>query len=102
MLYTVNNRYGELNWQAQGVNRVAQNIRNLLCLWMAEVPYDRLRGMDTGVEDTPVTQIAVRVAMHVDRVLQWEPRARLLDTRFRLEDGHLIVEVDVEIAEGLG
>ena len=44
MTYTIKPGSGNLNWSAHGMDRILQNVQNLLSLAAYEVAFDRTRG----------------------------------------------------------
>ena len=53
MTYTIKPGSGNLNWSAHGVDRILQNVQNLLSLAAYEVAFDRTRGLPTSLMDMP-------------------------------------------------
>lgn len=51
MIYTIKPGSGNLNWSAHGVDRILQNVQNLLSLAAYEVAFDRTRGLPTSLMD---------------------------------------------------
>ena len=99
-LYTVDNMPDEIPFHAlNDVERTLQNVKNLLRTRKGEIPYDRLRGFDTGLYDLPITKMREKLPEEIDRVLLWEPDARARTaTAEILPDGSTRITVVVEIA----
>lgn len=100
-VYTLDNRPAAINWEAKGETaRTLQNCKNLLMLRMGEVPYDRLRGLDPAIFDAPVSDLRGRLRREAELALGWEPDARVIAARARVEglNAPLIIEIDVEVA----
>lgn len=73
--------------KAEGNGSAQTCAYNLLSMVRGEVPYDRLRGMDAGITDAPMTTAFGRVAENVNWVLKYyEPRASTEDTSLLIED----------------
>lgn len=99
--YTIDNRSGAINWEVgAGNERILQNARNLLCAKLGEVPYDRLRGLNTAVFHKGMETANVLAVQDVDRLMEWEPEiAQVDEVRAFLSDGQIIIEADVTIDE---
>jgi hypothetical protein len=68
----------EINWGANGVARVAQNVLNLISTRRYEVAYDRLMGLDPDLIHKPVDQlIALATSEIIDLISTREPRATI-------------------------
>ena len=80
------------------IGRLLQNARNLLRLRTGELPFDRKRGLDTGLYDVTITEANEMILPEVDRLLGWEPRVRAMSAEvYRTEDGETVVEAVAEI-----
>lgn len=65
-----------LNWAAKGVERIAQNILNLITTWRYEISYDRTKGLDTSISDKPANIAASMYIAEIYRLIDtYEPRA---------------------------
>lgn len=97
--YEVDNGPGGELYRGMGeTGRILLNVKNLLRTTMGEIPYDRKRGLDPTLFDMNMQEIKTWITMEADRVLGWEPRARLENARAELtEAGELKITVTVEI-----
>lgn len=90
---------GSLHWDAKGTDRIAQNVRNLLCLTRYEVAYNRILGLPPELPDQPAeaaARQAVREAKEL--ILRFEPRARVLAITPVLDgEGNMTLEVTLEV-----
>lgn len=90
----------KLDWTAKGVQRILQNVRNLISTWKYEVAYSRIKGIDPSIIDRPAD---VAAALYVAEVYQvvgdYEPRAALQDVQFTGvdEEGNMQFRVVIEI-----
>lgn len=101
-VYTIDNRPARIQWEARDwITRTLQNCKNLIMLQMTEIPYDRLRGLDTAIYDMPITTVARTLREEIDRVILWEIDATVRDVRAYPSNGEAdapyIIEVDVAI-----
>lgn len=101
-IFTIDNRPARIQWETRDwITRTLQNCKNLLMLQMTEIPYDRLRGLDTGIYDMPTTSVAKILREEIDRIMLWEIDATVRDVRAYPSDGTsdapYIIEVDVAI-----
>lgn len=100
MLVSINTQNFKLAWNAKGINRIAQNVFNLISTFKYEVAYDRTLGIDGSFIDKPLTiAIAMATAQIYDIVAEREPRASVTDVNFISVDdtGNLQFEVVVDI-----
>lgn len=100
MLVTINTKNIPLDWTAKGINRIAQNVFNLISTIKYEVAYDRTLGLDGSFIDAPLpVAIAQLTAQIYDIVAEREPRATVKSVDFKSIDdtGNLQFEVVVDI-----
>lgn len=72
-----------INWSAKGVDRIVQNISNLLNTFKYEVAYDRTLGMTGNYIDKPKdVAIALAAAEIHELIAQREPRAKIIDVLY--------------------
>lgn len=72
---------------ASGNGSAQQCARNLIDMIRGECPYDRLRGLDGDLTDTPMTGAFGLVAEDVGWTIKYyEPRADAQDTALLIED----------------
>lgn len=58
-----------LNWNAQGDERILQNVVNLINTWKYEIAYNRQKGMETSTIDRPHDVAAALYVSEVFRVV---------------------------------
>lgn len=99
MQYMIDNSPGAIDWKADDfVQRTLQNCKNLLMCRKGEVPYDRLRGLDPAIYDMNMAQLREELLPELDRVMEWEPDAEVVDAEATLmENGGLRIRVTLEI-----
>lgn len=100
MQVTINTQSYKLAWNAKGIDRIAQNIFNLITTFKYEVAYDRILGLDGSFIDKPLPiAIAQATAQIYDVVAEREPRAKVKNVSFTTIDdsGNLQFEVVVDI-----
>lgn len=99
VLYIVTNEQEPINFRPESeIERVLQNVKNLLRCKMGEVPFDRGRGYDPTIMDVPRTEVDGPMLREIDRVLQWEPRVRMVRTETEaLEDGETLIRVTLDV-----
>lgn len=88
-----------INWSAKGVERILQNIGNLLNTFRYEVAYDRVLGRDPAISDKPFEQaVPALIAETYELIEEYEPRVNLKDVTITKEDG----EIQIEVVVGIG
>lgn len=100
--YVIDNRREAIDFEhAQDeTRRTLQNAKNLLMLRQGEVPYDRMRGLDTALEGMPITRVRERIVQELDRVMLWEPDAEVVDADASLDaQGRLLITATIEVNE---
>jgi len=100
MEYIIDTSDSNLNWNAKGNERIAQNVRNLLRTWRYEVAFDRTRGLEPSILDKPLNEAIALYTAEVYRVVQdYEPNAQVKSVQFiGLDDeGNLQFRVVIEI-----
>ena len=77
--YTITNLAEEIPFEVEnGAWRIVQNAKNLLMTRVGELPFDRLRGFDASLYNKPMDQFRAELPREVDRLLIWEPRAKMI------------------------
>lgn len=89
-----------LDWSAGGVDRIAQNVKNLISTWRYEVAYNRTLGIDPEIMDKPSDVAAALYAAEVFRIVaDNEPRATVKEVKYiGVDDSgnmHFKVVIDV-------
>ena len=100
MLITINTGNFILDWTATGINRIAQNVFNLISTFKYEVAYDRTLGIDGSFIDSPLLKAITQATAQIyDIIAEREPRASVTDVNFISVDdtGNLQFEVVVDI-----
>jgi len=89
LLVTINTKDSNLDWTAKGIDRIAQNVFNLISTYKYEVAYDRTLGIDSSFIDKPLPiAIAEATAQIYDVIAEREPRATIESVDF--------IEIDKE------
>ena len=101
MRTTITNAPGEIDWLAEGGDRAAQNVRNLIRLWQYEILLDQRAGINPDILDLPVSEGARALEADIRRVIgEREPGADVLDVFIALDTaGRYAVSVELEVAE---
>lgn len=99
MRISADNRDRALDWGTlAGAQKIAANLCTLLRLVRQEVPYDRARGLDPALVGTPVQRSDPEIRREVDRLMRWEPRAKLVDLQITHQrDGSVLLELTAEV-----
>ena len=102
--YQIDNIADPIDFQEDNiVKRTLQNAKNLLMCHTGEVPYDRLRGLESRVYDLPMNELRTRLIPELDRVMMWEPDVEVVDAEATiLPDGgglYIKVIIDIDIDE---
>lgn len=88
---------------ANGNSNVAVCVHNLLLLTRGEVPYDRIRGIDSNILDKPVDEAQPLLEEDIRWLLEtYEPRADLSDleiSNLAAQVGDFGLEVDIDVDE---
>jgi len=98
--YRITNRQEPIDFENSGnmVARTVQNAKNLLMTQMGEVPYDRLRGLDPALYHLPMEKMRQALLPEMDRVMLWEPDARVVEaTATRNENGEIVIACVIEV-----
>lgn len=82
------------------VMRTIRNAKNLIMLRMGEVPYDRRRGLNPIIFDLPYDEAEALIVQELDRCLQWEPDAEVVEGWLEIRNGETIVHCVIEITIG--
>jgi hypothetical protein len=83
MQATINTGDTKLDWGAKGINRIAQNVKNLTRTYKYEVAYDRTLGIDPTFVDKPIQNAISDVTAQIyELVSEREPRAIVLSVEF--------------------
>ena len=100
--YVIDNRREAIDFEHvhDETGRTLQNAKNLMMLRQGEIPYDRMRGLDTALEGMPITLVRERIVEELDRVLLWEPDAEVVDAQVSLDaQGGLMITATIEVSE---
>ena len=89
---------GEVQWNAVGAARIADNVRNLMMTRQAEVPFMREMGLPPEIIDAPLPR-AKRLILEgvMESVGIYEPRASVTGLDVTARGGELWTEVVIEI-----
>ncbi len=99
MIYNIDSSNSKVNWNAQGHDRIIQNIINILNTVRYEVAYDRVMGRDPNNLDKNFNEIeSLLIAETYDLVEEYEPRAKIENVYInQLQTGEINIKVVVEI-----
>lgn len=89
-----------INWSATGVERIVQNVKNILRTRPFEVPFMPQMGVNHKFIDSLPQMIKSELATHVTEVINiYEPRANVVDVRVEScdENGNYVIAVDLEV-----
>ena len=98
--YIIDNQPQEINFEIGGeiIPRTVQNAKNLLMIQMGEVPYDRFRGFDPAVYHLPIDKLRMALLPELDRVMLWEPDAKVVSATADMnEEKEIVITVVLEI-----
>lgn len=101
VIYTLTLSKKEINWGAVGVERVLQNVQNLLSLTAYEIAFDRTRGLPADLVDMPAGEASCQfIARATEQLQRFEPRAKILNSALVgvTADGQLNFEVVIDVA----
>ena len=89
----------KLDWNANGINNIVQNVHNLINTFRYEVAYDRTKGIDPSILDKPATQAKALYISEIYRMINtYEPRAKVKQVDFvELNDGNMQFKVVIEV-----
>lgn len=90
----------QIDWTAQGANRIVQNVRNLISTFRYEIAYNRVKGIDPGIFDKPADIVAVLYASEVHRVVaEYEPGATVKEVQFTGidDEGNMQFKVVIDV-----
>jgi len=90
----------QLNWDASGIERIAQNVRNLISTWRYEVAYNRTLGIDTSILDKPADVAAALYIAEIYRLISdYEPRATVKEVQITgiNDEGNMQFRVVIEV-----
>lgn len=95
--YTITNK-DVLNWNAQGHERILQNISNILSTYKYEVAYDRVFGRDNkNIDKASNKSLGSIIAETYDLIQKYEPRATIQEINVENQNGNILIKVVVEI-----
>ena len=85
--------------KAFGNGKPQQCIANLTNLYQYEVPYARLKGMDSSIIDMPRDEAEVAAKNHVSWLIEnYEPRVTLNDVEINYtEENRMIITPDITV-----
>ncbi len=90
------NSNNNIDWNATGIDRVLQNVNNILNIVKNEVPYKRDMGRDTSSIDRAAVNIKeILIEETFDLINEYEPRAIVQEVL--IDDNNeikVVIEVD--------
>lgn len=89
---------GLINWSLKGMDRIAQNVQNLINTYRYEIPYHRTMGLSGSLIDQPSNIQAAEARVEIAQMIAtYEPRANVMDIRISVDgDGNVATEVVLE------
>lgn len=90
----------DIDFGAQGIAQIQQNVRFILTTVMGSVPLDRTFGIDPSLVDAPIPTAQSRLTAEIIRAVRaYEPRARVMQVKYGGDalDGQLIPTVVMEV-----
>lgn len=101
--YIITNEPEEVNFEIGDdiIARTIQNCKNLLMTRMGEVPYDRFRGFDPAIFNTPMQSFMTALLPELDRLMEYEIDAEVVEATATLDERgeariRMVVEIDIE------
>lgn len=96
----INNSY--IDFEAEGVNEIFQNVRTIIKTIKGTVPLDRNFGIDISFLDSPIEVAKAKMRAEVINAIRvYEPRAEIVKVVFLGDDsnGVIVAKVVIEIDE---
>lgn len=99
MIFNISSRNSNINWNAQGDERIAQNVVNILNTVQYEVAYDRIMGRNSNNLDRNFKEVeSILIAETYDLIEEYEPRAKVINVLVnQLENGEIDIRAVIEI-----
>lgn len=100
MKVTIRSDDATINWNASGVDRIVQNVKNILRTRPFEVPFMPQMGVNHNFIDSTPQMIKSELATHVTQVInEFEPRASVIDITIEScdENGDYVIAVELEV-----
>ncbi len=99
MIINVNSN-SEINWQAVGYEKIADNVANILKTRLSEVPYMRDMGINPDYMDMPISEVkGLIISDALEAISSYEPRAEVIeiDVVDTTAEGDLVIKVVIEV-----
>lgn len=90
----------KLNWSAKGIDRIIQNVWNLINTYRYEIAYNRTMGINPEIFDKPAPIASAQYTAEVFQVVStYEPRATVKEVKYLGLDyeGNMQFRVVIEI-----
>lgn len=99
MIFNISSRNSNINWNAQGDERIAQNVVNILNTVQYEVAYDRVMGRNSNNLDRNFKEVeSLLIAETYDLIEEYEPRAKVINVLVnQLENGEIDIRAVIDI-----
>ncbi len=101
MFYTINpDEKKPINWGSKGVERILQNVINLINTFTYEIAYARTVGVTREYIDRPSPQASAVAANDIRELISLrEPRARVVEVKYLgiSDKGNMRMQVVIEI-----
>lgn len=100
MKITVYSNDASIDWKATGVERIIQNVKNLVRTRQFEVPFMRNLGVNPDIIDANKEMIKTDIAKHIQEMINtYENRVTVGDVRIEScdENGEYIIAVELEV-----
>lgn len=99
MIFNISSRNSNINWNAKGDERIAQNVVNILNTVQYEVAYDRVMGRNSNNLDRNFKEVeSLLIAETYDLIEEYEPRAKVINVLVnQLENGEIDIRAVIDI-----
>lgn len=99
MIFNISSRNSNINWNAQGDERIAQNVVNILNTVQYEVAYDRVMGRNSNNLDRNFKEVeSLLISETYDLIEEYEPRAKVINVLVKqLDNGEIDIRAVIDI-----
>lgn len=100
MIYTIRSNSKNIDWRANGNERIVQNVLNILRTKHYEIPFNRDMGINPDYIDSSLYNNKVEIIEDVKRNISiYESRANILSINVESCDseGNLLITVEIEV-----
>ena len=100
MIVTISSKDQNINWDAQGQERIIENARNIIRTKRYEVPFMRDMGLNPDFIDCSANELIENISSDVVETLEiYESRVTVLDVTVEDldENGNYTIVLDLEV-----